>query len=103
MSASGRKKDGGKKRKKTLRTMLTVGTIVKAHAERYRRLLEQQWQTKTDFSKAEAGQVIKRLDDVLALLPAAMEQARKRIFGGPMPMVHVGWVLDYSFCMELAS
>ena len=82
MSASGRKKDGGKKRKKTLRAMLTVVTIVKAHAERYRRLLEQQWQTKTDFSKAEAGQVIKRLDDVLARLPAAMEQARKRILDG---------------------
>ena len=82
MSASGRKKDGGKKRKQTLRAMFTVVTTVKAHAERYRRLLEQQWETRTDFSKAEAGQVIKRLDDVLARLPAAMEQARKRILDG---------------------
>ena len=82
MSAMGRKKDGGKKRRKTLRAMCAVVECVRRHAARYRDLLIRDWESRTDFTEAEANQVISRIDRVLERLPAALEQARERILKG---------------------
>ncbi len=82
MSATGRKKDGRKKRKKTLRAMCLVVECVRKHAVRYRDLLAKYRGSHTDLTEAEAAQVLGRIDGVLALLPAAVKQVRERMLGG---------------------
>jgi hypothetical protein len=54
-----------------------VGTV-RDHARRYRDLLDQNWK-QTDWTRAEAEQVLGRIDHVLELLPQARRQARTRI------------------------
>jgi hypothetical protein len=51
---------------------------VRDHAARYRQLLDSQWQ-RTGWSRPQAEQVLRRLDGILAQLPAARLQARQRI------------------------
>jgi hypothetical protein len=53
---------------------------VRAHAQRYRALLDEQWE-KTDWTRPQAEQVLQRLDNVLNQLPAALHQAHERIIG----------------------
>jgi len=53
---------------------------VRAHAQRYRDLLDQQWE-QTDWTRPQAEQVLRRLDHVLSQLPAAVAQAHERIIG----------------------
>jgi hypothetical protein len=53
---------------------------VRAHAQRYKRLLEENWQA-TDWTRAQAEQVGKRLESILEALPAAVKQAHERIIG----------------------
>jgi hypothetical protein len=50
MTQTRRKKDGGKARKRVLREMKRVVTVVRGHAQRYRTLLEEHWQA-TDWSR----------------------------------------------------
>ena len=57
-----------------------VGTV-RNHARRYRDLLDQQW-SKTDWSRPQAEQVLRRMDQVLEQLPKARQQARQRILEG---------------------
>jgi transposase-like protein DUF772 len=80
MTQTRRKKDGGKARKRVLREMKRVVTVVGGHAQRYRTLLEENWQA-TDWSRPQAEQVLKRIDAVLEALPAAVKQAHERIIG----------------------
>jgi IS5 family transposase len=54
---------------------------VRHHARRYRDLLERGWQ-KTEWTKAQAQQVLRRMDRVLEQLPQARKQARRRILQG---------------------
>lgn len=54
--------------------------VVRAHAARYRALLDAQWQA-TDWTRPQAEQVLRRIDSVLETLPAAVEQAHERIIG----------------------
>ncbi len=75
--ASG-KTDRQRHRKKTLRQMDRLVGTVRNHARRYRELLAQQWQ-KTDWTEAQAQQVLRRMDGVLEQLPQARKQARQRI------------------------
>jgi hypothetical protein len=78
MTHTPKKIEGKKHRKKMLRKMdKLVGTVAK-HARRYRKLLDEQWE-KTDWSRPQAEQVLRRLDSVLDQLPHAREQAWQRI------------------------
>jgi len=51
------------------------------HARRHRELLDKSWE-KTQWTRPQAEQVLKRIDGVLELLPKAQKQAHERIIGG---------------------
>jgi hypothetical protein len=73
--------DGQKQRKQTFRQMDRLVGTVRNHARRYRDLLESQWQ-KTRWTRPQAEQVLRRMDQVLNQLPQARQQARERILAG---------------------
>ena len=73
--------DGQRQRKKTFRRMDRVVGIVRTHAQRYRDLLDKQWE-QTQWTRAQAQQVLGRMDRVLEQLPKARRQARERILAG---------------------
>jgi hypothetical protein len=80
MTHSARRTDSKKQRKQVLREMKRLTQVVRAHAQRYRALLDEQWE-KTDWTRPQAEQVLQRLDNVLNQLPAALHQAHERIIG----------------------
>jgi hypothetical protein len=80
MTHARRAKESKKQRKKTLRLMKRQVKVVSAHARRHRELLDKEWE-KTDWTRPQAGQVLRRIDNVLALLPQAQKQAHERIIG----------------------
>src|ERR1700756_1762788 len=80
MTQTQRKKNGHKERKRVLREMKAVVTVVRAHAQRYHTLLDENWQA-TDWTRPQAEQVLKRLESVIEALPAAVKQAHERIIG----------------------
>ena len=67
-----------RRRKRTFRKIDKLGQIVRAHAQRYRSILDKQWE-QTQWTRKEAEQVLRRMDQVLEQLPAARRQARQRI------------------------
>ena len=71
MTHTRRKKNGNKKRKRVLREMKRMVTVVRARAQRYRTLLDENWQA-TDWTRPQAEQVLKRIDSVLEALPGAV-------------------------------
>lgn len=72
-----------RQRKQTLRQMDGLVGTVRNHARRYRQLLEARWE-QTDWTRAQAGQVLRRMDQILEQLPAARHQARQRILKGQL-------------------
>jgi hypothetical protein len=72
-----------RQRKKTLRQMDRLVGTVRTHAKRYRDLLQENWQT-TQWTEAQAKQVLARMDQVLDQLPKARAQARQRILEGKL-------------------
>ena len=54
--------------------------VVRSHAVRHRDLLDQQWR-KTEWTRRQAEQILKRIDVVVTQLPAAVKQAHERIIG----------------------
>jgi Transposase domain (DUF772) len=80
MTHTRRKKSGKKERKRLLREMKRLVGVVRGHAQRYRTLLDENWQA-TDWTRRQAEQVLKRIDSVLEALPAAVRQAHERIIG----------------------
>jgi hypothetical protein len=80
MTQSRRKPEAKRQKKKTLRRMKKLVKVVKGHAERYRELLDEEWE-KTDWSRKQAEQVLRRIDSILEQLPAAQKQAHERIIG----------------------
>lgn len=78
MTHASRQTDRQRQRKKTLRQMDRLVGTVRNHARRYRERLAQQW-PKTDWTEAQAQQVLRRMDGVLEQLPQARKQARQRI------------------------
>jgi len=72
-----------RQRKQTLRQMDRLVGTVRNHARRYRQLLDQQWE-RTDWTRPQAQQVLRRMDQVLEQLPAARQQARQRILKGQL-------------------
>ena len=81
MSQQARRAGRKKGRKRVLRAMKKLVGVVRAHAQRHRHLLEQQWE-QTEWTRAQADQILRRLDGVLELLPRAQKQAHERIIGG---------------------
>ena len=81
MTHASRNTDTQRHRKKTLRQMDRLLGTVRNHARRYRELLEGEW-PKTDWTQAQAQQVLRRMDRVLEQLPQARKQARQRILQG---------------------
>lgn len=77
------KEDSQRQRKITLRKMDRVVGTVAAHARRYRKLLDEQWE-QTDWTRPQAEQVLRRMDQVLEQLPQARQQARQRILSGQL-------------------
>ena len=77
------KADSQRQRKKILRKMDKLVGVVRGHAQRYRDLLDQQWE-QTQWTRGQTEQVLRRMDQVLEQLPAARRQARERILKGNM-------------------
>jgi len=67
-----------RQRKKTFRQMDRLVGTVRAHAQRYRQRLDQDWE-QTQWTRPQAEQVLRRMDQVLDQLPQARAQARQRI------------------------
>src|SRR5687767_3117829 len=78
MTHTPKKADGQRHRKKVLRKMDRLVGTVRAHARRYRQLLDADWQ-RTEWTRPQTDQVLQRMDGVLQQLPAARAQARQRI------------------------
>jgi len=81
MSQQTRRAGRKKGRKRVLRAMKKLVGVVRAHARRHRDLLDQQWE-QTEWTRAQAEQILRRIDGVLELLPRAQKQAHERIIGG---------------------
>ena len=73
--------DRQRRRKQTLRQMDRLVGTVRNHARRYRQLLDENWE-QTDWTRPQAEQVLRRMDQVLEQLPQARQQARQRILSG---------------------
>jgi len=80
MTHTRRKKECKKHRKAILRAMKKLSKCISKHAHRYRQLLQDEW-TKTAWTYDQMQQVIRRMDNVLEQLPAAIRQAHERIIG----------------------
>lgn len=80
MTNTRRKKGGKKKRKKTLRLMKKLLKRVAKHAEKHKILLIERLE-ETGLTERQAGQILKRIDNVLEQLPGAVYQAHERIIG----------------------
>lgn len=80
MTHAGRTKDARKTRKAVLRAMKKLAGTVRRHAERHRGLLLSR-REETDWSEAQAAQVLGRIGNVLAQLPNAIRQAHERLIG----------------------
>jgi hypothetical protein len=80
MSHQARRAGRKKGRKRVLRQMKKLVGVVRAHARRHRQLLDQQWE-QTEWTQAQAQQIVRRIDGVLELLPQAQKQAHERIIG----------------------
>ena len=80
MSASSRRPDAKKQRKRVLRQMKALQNKITRHAEAHRELLAQHW-AETELTEKQAQAILGRIDKVLAQLPAAISQAHERIIG----------------------
>ena len=81
MTQQARRAGRKKGRKRVLRQMKKLVGVVRAHARRHRQLLDQRWE-QTPWTRAQAEQILRRLDGVLERLPRAQKQAHERIIGG---------------------
>lgn len=87
MTHTRHKKGAAKARKKVLRKMKGLLKRVGAHALKHRKLLDARFK-ETRFSRARADQIIRRIDEQLALLPQVIEQAHQRIIAGRLVKNH---------------
>lgn len=75
-----RKADSKRQRKRIFRAMKKLSHCMAKHGNRYRQLLKENWGN-TNWTEAQANQVIRRLNLVLDQLPKAIKQAHERIIG----------------------
>jgi hypothetical protein len=78
MTQAGRKKDGRKDRKRVLRSMKRLMKVIEKHARRYRQEFSERW-SETLLSQGRVQQILRRMDAVLEVLPAAIAQATERV------------------------
>jgi hypothetical protein len=83
MTHAWNKADRQRQRKGILRQMDRLVGTVRKHARRYRDLLEEGW-SQTKWTRPQAEQVLRRMDQVLEQLPKARQQARQRILAGQL-------------------
>jgi hypothetical protein len=81
MTHQRRAADCRKGRKRVLRQIKRLVKVVRGHARRHRQLLDAKWQ-ETQLTRRQIEQVLRRIDQVLELLPQAQKQAHERIIGG---------------------
>jgi len=81
MTHQRRAADSRRGRKRVLRQMKKLVNVVRGHARRHRQLLEAKW-PETPLTRRQVEQVLRRIDQVLELLPRAQKQAHERIIGG---------------------
>jgi len=85
MTHTRRKEDAYKARKRVLRKMKPLLRTIAEHARRHRDRLESDY-SQTDYSQAQAAQIVGRMDRMLAQVPAVIFQAHERIIGErPVP------------------
>ena len=92
MTQQARRAGRKKGRKRVLRQMKQLVGVVRSHARRHRELLDQHW-ARTEWTRAQAEQILRRIDGVLALLPRAQTQAHERIIG-ERPVANAGKILS---------
>jgi hypothetical protein len=80
MTHTRHKKGGKKERKRILRLMKLLVKRVRVHAERYRKLLTDNW-SDTDLSEKEKDLLLGRLNKIIEQIPKAVKQAHERIIG----------------------
>ncbi len=80
MTQCRRKKGSRKNRKTTLRLMKKLLKKIAAHAERHAKLFDEHW-PETDYSEAEAMEILRRIRNIQQQLPMAVFQAHERIIG----------------------
>ena len=80
MTHARRRPDSKKVRKGVLRSMKKLARTIEKHGQRYRLVLSENWE-QTQWSQAQAGLVLGRIDNVLGKLPDAIRQAHERIIG----------------------
>ena len=80
MSAGSRRPDAKQQRKRTLRRMKRLEKKIAGHAQAHRDLLAQHW-AETALSEKQAQAILRRIDQVIGQLPAAIAQAHERIIG----------------------
>jgi IS5 family transposase len=81
MTHSRRHPNARRKRKSILRSMKKLLGRIGAHACRHADLLSRQYE-QTDYSRAEAEQIVERVKQMLEQLPTVIWQAHERIIGG---------------------
>jgi hypothetical protein len=85
MSASRRRPDAKKQRKRVLWQMKALQRKITRHAQAHRELLASHW-AETSLSGKRAQVILDQIDRVLTQLPAAIAQAHERIIGErPVP------------------
>jgi len=82
MTNSRRKKDSKKARKKIFRELKSMTKIIRSHARRYYKLLNEEWNSRTDLTEGAVNLVLERIDNILTKLPEAVKQAHSRIITG---------------------
>lgn len=92
MSAHGRRPDAKQQRKRTLRQMKALEKKIAGHARAHRALLARHWAA-TALSEKQAQAILRRIDQVLTQLPAAIRQAHERIIGA-RPVPHAEKILS---------
>jgi hypothetical protein len=80
MTHSRRRKGGKKMRKGVLRKMKRLLKRIGEHAYKHCQRLKDQWD-QTNYSKAQAEQIIQRIETKLVQLPQVIKQAHERIIG----------------------
>ena len=74
------KQDGRKARKRVLRKMKPLLRMIAEHARRHRDRLDSDY-ARTGYSRAQAEQIIARVNRTLAQVPAVITQAHERLIG----------------------
>ena len=81
MTQGRRRPDSRRERKRVLRQMKRLSQVIRRHAQRHVAALRARW-TESDLTEGQAAQIIRRMENVLVQLPAAIKQAHERIIGG---------------------